>query len=304
MSRIRSIHPGLFSDESFMTLTIQAPLCIPLLLGLWTEADDGGVFEWKLLTLKAKILPAVGVDMEVLMSTLVDLHFIRQFSLNGKDYGAIRNFKTWQRPKQPKLKHPKVEWVEVYVGGSGEPLPHDFPTDGEMSPQREEEGGRREEEGDKTAPHSGAAPARGLFNAVFEAFPLNPSSDEGRARHAFERLIAKDQNAMLGAARRYALWFGEECESRKRSREAGLRFVPHLSTWIEEGAWRNADELPVKSMPNADQKALMASVEYIDRLKDPALFAACERIRKKPAPETMQRFAFAIEIVAEARKSA
>ena len=146
MSRIRSIHPGLFSDESFMSLTIDNPICIPLLLGLWTEADDDGVFEWKPLTIKAKVLPAAMVDVTAMLDVLLGLNFILKYDAAGKTYGAIRNFKTWQRPKQPKVRYPKTPIVESYVGSNGEGLPHRFPTDGEMSPQREEGGGRRKEE--------------------------------------------------------------------------------------------------------------------------------------------------------------
>src|SRR6478735_1092209 len=106
MARIRSIHPGLMSDEAFMTLTVENPVAIPLLLCLWMEADDDGVFEWKPLTLKAKALPAATVDINELLGILSGLNFIRQFSVDGKSYGAIRNFKHWQRPKLPKVKWP------------------------------------------------------------------------------------------------------------------------------------------------------------------------------------------------------
>ncbi len=41
MARIRSIHPGLFTDEAFMALSLLARVVLP---GLWTECDDQGVF--------------------------------------------------------------------------------------------------------------------------------------------------------------------------------------------------------------------------------------------------------------------
>lgn len=145
MSRIRSIHPGIISDEAFMTLTVEAPLAIAVLLGLWMEADDDGIFEWKPLTIKVKSIPAAPVEITELLNTLMRLNFIRQYEAEGKQYGAIRNFKAWQRPKQPKVKWPKTAEIEAYVGSTSPSLPHDFPTDGEMSPQREEVGGRMEE---------------------------------------------------------------------------------------------------------------------------------------------------------------
>ena len=64
MARIRSVHPGLFTDESFMSAS---PLARIVMIGVWTEADDNGVFEWKPLTLKARLLPADNADMAAIL---------------------------------------------------------------------------------------------------------------------------------------------------------------------------------------------------------------------------------------------
>ncbi len=56
MARIRSIHPGLWTDEAFVSLTPYARL---LFMGIWTECDDMGSFEWSPLKLKMRLLPAV-----------------------------------------------------------------------------------------------------------------------------------------------------------------------------------------------------------------------------------------------------
>jgi hypothetical protein len=48
MSRIRSVHPGLWTDEAFVELSFPARM---LLMGIWTECDDGGAFVWRPLTL-------------------------------------------------------------------------------------------------------------------------------------------------------------------------------------------------------------------------------------------------------------
>lgn len=148
MARIRSIFPGLFTDEEFMALTVSAPLAVPLLLGLWTVADDQGVFEWKPLTIKARILPAVAVDVEVLLNELVARRFITFFEVGGRPYGAIRNFRKWQRPKKPNAVHPLPEGVRAYVGLDAD----ESPTGGEPVPNQSgkvsaEGGGRREEVG-------------------------------------------------------------------------------------------------------------------------------------------------------------
>ena len=70
MSRIRSIHPGLWTDDSFMSLSAFARL---LYIGLLNEAWDDGVFEWKPLTIKARIFPVDSVDVPALLDELVEV---------------------------------------------------------------------------------------------------------------------------------------------------------------------------------------------------------------------------------------
>ncbi len=190
MARIRSIHPSLFTDEAFMTLTIEQPLAPVLLMGLWTEADDEGVFEWKPLTLKARVLPAVACDVEPILRALVENRFVMQFVVDGKTYGAIRNFMRYQRPKKPNSIHPKTEQVRAYVGSGSEQVGNQFGTGGEKSSQMEDGGGKREKK--ETAPavsaHEpvGDDPKVRLKRRITEAYrrlsndPNRPSIDTGQ----------------------------------------------------------------------------------------------------------------------------
>lgn len=89
MARIRSIHPALFTDEAFACLSMGARV---LLFGLWTEADDQGVFDWKPVTIKMRILPADNVDVPELLAELERANVIRRFEQDEKPYGAILNF--------------------------------------------------------------------------------------------------------------------------------------------------------------------------------------------------------------------
>ena len=77
MARIRSIHPTILTDEAFMALTVERPLAVALLIGLWMEADDAGTFEWKPLTIKARILPAAADDVSGLLDVLVRNSFVK-----------------------------------------------------------------------------------------------------------------------------------------------------------------------------------------------------------------------------------
>ena len=147
MARIRSIHPGQWTDEAFVAVS---PLARLLALGLRNEADDEGVFPWKPLTLKMRLLPADNVDVAVLLAELEAANIVRKYEVDGVHYGAIRNFYLFQRPKFPKLTHPRLPWVPAYCGHKGSLVPQDdgngsepmaerFGTETEIAPQMESE---------------------------------------------------------------------------------------------------------------------------------------------------------------------
>lgn len=138
MARIRSVHPGLFTDEGFVGLAPQAQV---LLIGLWTEADDNGVFEWKPLTIKMRLLPAANVDVGALLEELEAADCIKKIDVEGRSYGLVRNFGRYQRPKKPNPVHPLPNQYRTYVavkGDSSPPVPHQFPTSSEIPNQMED----------------------------------------------------------------------------------------------------------------------------------------------------------------------
>ena len=139
--------------------------------------------------------------------------------------------------------------------------------------------------------------ARDLFDDIFEAFPRNPQSGETAARRAFDRLSGKDPAKLLEAARRYARWCAEDCAARGRTAEAGLHFVPHLSNWITSGAWREAAALPIK----AEANQVVTPMLRLDKLRDGALWAECERITGRKAPTSDWSWSFPVTVVDEAR---
>jgi len=118
MSRIRSIHPGLFSDEAFVSLTPQAQV---FWIGLLCDADDQGVFEWKPVSLKMRILPAVASDVLPLLEELETHRLIRRFDSAGLQLGAIRNFCRYQRPKWPRAAYPIDAEIRAFTAADGRP---------------------------------------------------------------------------------------------------------------------------------------------------------------------------------------
>jgi hypothetical protein len=150
VSRIRSIHPGLFTDEDFVCLSDGAQI---FYIGLLTEADDQGVFEWKPLSLKMRLRAATNSPVDDLLGELIAAEKIAAYEIDGRKYGAIRNFRKFQRPKSPNAIHPlPPEWGN-YVGLTqsiseidGEEK-RDLPLNGEKEFQMEDGGGRRKERG-------------------------------------------------------------------------------------------------------------------------------------------------------------
>lgn len=161
MSRIRSVHPGLWTDVEFVGLS---PFARLLFIGIWNECDDQGTFVWSPLQLKMRLLPADNLDAAELLNEIERASAIVRYEIAGKAYGAVRNFTKFQRPKKPNKVNPTTPEILAFAGGTAdardgddggggsEPtedkpdlIPNQLPTDGEKPPQREEGGGRKEE---------------------------------------------------------------------------------------------------------------------------------------------------------------
>jgi hypothetical protein len=169
--RIRSIHPGLFTDEAFVSVSDAAQI---FYIGLLTEADDQGVFEWKPITLKMRLRPASLSPVDSLLTELQDAQRIVSYEIAGRHYGAIRNFRKFQRPKYPNALHPITDEIRSYVGLSptipeiSEAQPPPIPPNAEKSPQMEEVGGRRKERKSSEPNGSGGKPPDDPVKDMFD----------------------------------------------------------------------------------------------------------------------------------------
>ncbi len=112
MPRIRSIHPGQWTDAAFLSMS---PLARLLALAIRNEADDQGVFPWKPLDLKIRLMPGDNVKIDTLLAELEDADQVMRYELDGREYGAIRNFAAFQSPRKPNYVHPVTDEVLHYV---------------------------------------------------------------------------------------------------------------------------------------------------------------------------------------------
>lgn len=192
MARIRSIHPGLFSDPEFASLSDAAAI---FYLGLLTEADDNGIFDWNPAKLRIRLRPGKDGGVEALLSELEASDKIRSYEINGRKYGAIRNFRKFQRPKSPKSWFVIPSDFRNYVGLS------DGAT--EIPPQMEEGGGRREEITDPIGSGADAPqpddPVKALFDAGVKLMTENGAT-ESNARSVIGKFRkAHGDDAVMGA---------------------------------------------------------------------------------------------------------
>ena len=261
MARIRSIHPGLFTDEAFMSLLARV-----VLPGLWTECDDQGLFAWKPQTLKARLLPGDNADMALVLAELEAADFIRAFSQGGKAFGAVRNFRKYQRPKKPSCVHALPVELRAYVGLNAEispPLPHLFPSEAEMPAQREE---GEEEEGEEitNTARDDAKNDEQAFAEFWTAFdpPQNARKPDARRAWAATAHLRPPQRDLLAAVAAYRAWVAEQ--SRKQKRDYPLQ---HPATWLRGEVWNGfldgaqaADESGARGAWNGQAGALVDEI--------------------------------------------
>lgn len=164
MPRIRSTHPGQWTDDEFVQMSPWAQL---LAIAVRNFADDHGVFEWNPVKLKMQCLPAYDGKVAPLMAELIAHKQVSSYELDGRQYGLVRNFERFQRPKKPAYLYPLPPLSTEPPPGSGE-----------IPIQREEIISRREEvvdTTDATAPVVGAkAPKRRRRTALPDDWRLSP----------------------------------------------------------------------------------------------------------------------------------
>jgi len=157
------------------------------LIGLWTEADDQGIFEWKPITLRARLRPSRDGDVTILLSELTDANCIASYEIDGRKYGAIRNFRKFQKPKSPNSTYPIPDGLRKYVhltnviSETKEVNESQFPQNGEKSLLVEEGGGKKDEIKKESAqtPEQKKPPsseAKDLADEIWRAAGKNPDA--------------------------------------------------------------------------------------------------------------------------------
>jgi hypothetical protein len=214
MARIRSVHPTLFTDADWVECS---PLARLLAIGLWTHADDRGVFVWRPKEIKLTLLPADNADVAELLEELVSNGLLMAFEHGGKRYGAIKNFRKWQRPQKPTAVHPLPENAISYVGlgdgGSGSgilPVSDQYSTAIGNPIQMEDVGCRRDEVGQVSNEPLPPPEASERFSEFVQKWPgtqCGPAAAEAWA--AVVAAGADPDEILRGMVRTLANWSAE-----------------------------------------------------------------------------------------------
>ncbi len=143
------------------------------------------------------------------------------------------------------------------------------------------------------APQGGGA--GDLFEDLVSIFPVCPNTKRDRAFKAFSRRPDTEQRDIIAAARKYADWSEAERIRRGRSKDEAAAFVPPLDGWIVNGTWKSVAGL-------SDAPAVEPMVK-LDRVRDEALWLACEAVMGKKAPTSDSTWSFRQSVVDQARAS-
>lgn len=236
MARIRSTHPGQWTDEDFVQCS---PFARLLALALRNEADDNGAFEWKPVTIKMRLLPVDNVNVEELLAELIEHNQVTKYEIYGRHYGLIRNFKKYQKPKEPKYVHPTPTGTgndETSTKPTSEVdgdkvLP--FPGKSETEPQREEGRGRRKDGKEDSSAHADDG-----FPEFYDAYPRHEG--RGQAAKAYRSALKKAERSVLLAG---------AVQARERYRETEKQFIPLPATWLNGERWLD-EPGPTPVMPD------------------------------------------------------
>lgn len=107
MARIRSVKPEFFQHERLYELGEQTGFGAYLRiawLGLISNCDCRGVFEWRPLRLKVAIFPWDNIDMSRVLEVFAEERMVIRFEWEGKSYGWIPTFIQHQRPHLDEVK--------------------------------------------------------------------------------------------------------------------------------------------------------------------------------------------------------
>lgn len=221
MARARNIKPSFFTNDVIAEINALGRL---LFIGMWTIADREGRMEDRPKKIKAEVLPYDDCDVDSLLNDLAKHGFILRYSVGNNKYIQILTFTKHQNP---------------HVKESESTIP--APDLHQTSPVQE-------------TTFSGASPADSLLLIPDSPLPIPKTQSRTSALVAgfdefwmrYPKKVGKDKALTAWKKKSpriddvmYALSWQINSEQWRRD---GGQFIPHPSTYINEGRWQ--DEPP------------------------------------------------------------
>jgi hypothetical protein len=122
MARIRTIKPEFWTDGDMLKISRDARL---FYIGLWNFADDRGVLEYDLVSIKARIFPGDKVDIQKLLAELSKIGKVMTYEVENKSYLLVKNLANHQvidRPRKSIYPLPEgyqLKSIEIMLGKEG-----------------------------------------------------------------------------------------------------------------------------------------------------------------------------------------
>ena len=259
MARIRSVHPSLFTDEAWVSCS---PLARILYIGLWTDADDQGLFEWKPLQIKMRLLPGDAGDVPAMLAELEGVGLICAYQAEGKRFGAIANFRKFQRPQKPNAIHPLPENIAEYVclSPTDKEAVQDQSATDPVNPPQMEDGGEEVKETAEANASSVTHASKSGFEDWWREYPDAVAKPAAAKAYAVARVAigGDDPDAVLLAGLRRSL------SSARWSNPNHTR--PNPARWLAEERWNDRDPPAKPTAESAPPAPLTVPSEIHDAI--------------------------------------
>ena len=224
MGRMRMVKPSLFTHEGLFAAESESKLPLRLaFIGLWTECDREGRFEWRPLRLKLAILPWDDINVGTCLDMLAKYGFIVRYQVDGKTYGYIPSWNKHQKPHSHEAKSSIPDPIDGQCTSN----------DGHCAQMSlgvgvgVEDKGEVGVENEIAAPRHAASRLATLFDRFWSAFPPGRRQGKEAARKAFANAAKKaDPEVIIAAAAEYAA-----------SPVGRGQFVKGPAPWLNQGCW-------------------------------------------------------------------
>lgn len=208
-ARIRTVKPEFFKHEDLFETELETGLPVRLAyIGLWTQADREGRFEWRPRILKTDIMPYDEVDFSRVLDALSSRGLVVRYAVQGKAYGFIPSWHRHQvinNRESGSLLPPPPESIETFdASATREPRVTDLhvhaPVELELELEQNEPNGSTLSEptvSDEPKPARSKRDYPGDFEAAWLAYPNRNGMSKAEALPQWKKLSVEDRAKVL-----------------------------------------------------------------------------------------------------------